>query len=129
MILYTDGGFNKDGGYGSFRIETDKGELREFRRINFPDYESAGVFKVLTNNEAEYSALYHGLKICIQRGHTHINVFTDSMLVVKQLQGTFRINKSNLKNWADMIGALIDDFVIFTITHVPRKIIVEKLGH
>ena len=129
MILYTDGGFNKEGGYGSFRVETDKGELHEFRRMNFPGEESAGTLIVRTNNEAEYAALYHALQTCRQRGHTHIVAYTDSMLMVKQLQGTFRINKSALKNWADMIGAMMEDFTTFELSHVPRKIIVEKLGH
>ena len=40
-----------------------------------------------SNNEAKYVALFAGLDWCISNGINCLNVFGDSMLIVKQVQG------------------------------------------
>ena len=43
---------------------------------------------VSSNNEAEYeAALLKGLEWCVSNGITRLNVYGDSMLIVKQVQG------------------------------------------
>ena len=42
---------------------------------------------VSSNNEAEYEALIKGLEWCVSNGITRLNVYGDSMLIVKQVQG------------------------------------------
>ena len=128
MILYTDGGCNKNGTYGSFRIEKDNGELWELIRI--PDFQNYGV-PVTTNNEAEYATMADALFYCHLQGHGKepITVYTDSLLVVNQLSGAWQIKEERLRNFADKVRERLKNFDIYKVEHVPREIIVDKLGH
>jgi ribonuclease HI len=131
MILYTDGGCNKEGTYGSFRIENDKGEIWELIRI--PDFKGigrdCGLYPVNTNNEAEYATMADALFYCKLQGHKDLVVYSDSQLMINQLNKEYKINKKNLRNFAERIWRLMEDFDTITLTHVPRDVIVEKLGH
>ena len=42
---------------------------------------------VSSNNEGEYAALIVGLKWCVSNEVNRLNVYGDSMLIVKQVQG------------------------------------------
>ena len=41
------------------------------------------------NNEAEYATLTMGLEWCVSNNINRLNVYGDSMLIVKQVQGTW----------------------------------------
>ena len=41
---------------------------------------------VSSNNEAKYAALIKGLEWCVSSGINRLNVYGDSMLIVKQVQ-------------------------------------------
>ena len=45
------------------------------------------LLNVSSNNEAEYAALIEGLEWCVLNGINCLNVYGDSMLIVKQVQG------------------------------------------
>ncbi|MCO5554435.1 hypothetical protein L7F22_007965 [Adiantum nelumboides] len=57
-----------------------------------------GVFvkDVHSNNEAEYVALSLGLEWCLSNGITRLNVYGDSMLIVKQIQETWACKSDKL---------------------------------
>ena len=50
----------------------------------------------VTNNQAEYHALIQALQTARQMGCTHVVVRGDSQLVVKQVQGEWSVNDSEL---------------------------------
>lgn len=50
-----------------------------------------------TNNIAEYTALIYGLQEAIILGLKEVVVHSDSELLVKQLNGEYRVKNSNLK--------------------------------
>jgi ribonuclease HI len=50
-----------------------------------------------TNNVAEYSALIIGLEKAIELNLEELEVYGDSMLVIKQLQGLYKIKSPTLK--------------------------------
>ena len=66
-----------------------------------------------TNNEAEYLALLKGIEICIQNNIKDLIIYSDSELVVKQINGVYKVKNermlilykktldllSNLKSW------------------------------
>jgi len=52
---------------------------------------------VRTNNFAEYSGLLAVLGWALEHGHTHLKVVSDSELMVKQIQGKYRISSPDLK--------------------------------
>ncbi|MEG9439073.1 reverse transcriptase-like protein, partial [Edaphobacter sp. HDX4] len=52
---------------------------------------------VRTNNYAEYSGLLGVLEYALQHGHRRLRVVSDSELMVKQIQGKYRVNSPDLK--------------------------------
>ncbi|HEY6960238.1 MAG TPA: ribonuclease HI family protein [Candidatus Limnocylindria bacterium] len=74
-----------------------------------------------TNNVAEYTALIIGLEEAQRRGIDDIDVRMDSMLVVRQMQGLWKIKHPNMKPLALRAGALLASFPKRTIEHVPRE--------
>ena len=45
------------------------------------------LLNISSNNEAEYAALIAGLEWCASNDISRLNVYGDSMLIVKQVQG------------------------------------------
>ena len=50
-----------------------------------------------TNNVAEYSGLIMGLQQALDLGISELNVYGDSMLVIKQMQGKYKVNSPSIK--------------------------------
>lgn len=74
-----------------------------------------------TNNVAEYRALILGLEEARRRGVDRIDIRMDSLLVVRQMQGLWRIRHPGLRPLALRAGALLAEFDDRTIEHVPRE--------
>lgn len=74
-----------------------------------------------TNNVAEYEALILGLEEAKRRGVDRIDVRMDSMLVVRQMQGLWKIKHPGLRPLALRAGALLAEFPSRRIEHVPRE--------
>ncbi|WP_022670598.1 ribonuclease HI family protein [Hippea alviniae] len=74
-----------------------------------------------TNNVAEYTALIVGLKEVLDLGIKKVSVYSDSELVVKQVNGIYRVNNERLKKLKSEIEDLKSKFDEFSITHVPRE--------
>ena len=73
-----------------------------------------------TNNVAEYSALILGLEEAQRRGATAVDVRMDSLLVVQQMRGLWRIKHPGLKDLAVRAATLLASFPERGIRHVPR---------
>ena len=74
-----------------------------------------------SNNSGEYAGLILGLRRALELGTTHIEVFGDSDLVVKQVSNVWRSNKAHLTIARDWTQALLDRFEDWTISWVPRE--------
>jgi ribonuclease HI len=74
-----------------------------------------------TNNVAEYQALILGLEEARRRGIDEIDVRMDSLLVVRQMQGLWKIKHPGLRPLALQAGALLAEFPRRSIEHVPRE--------
>lgn len=74
-----------------------------------------------SNNSGEYAGLILGLRRALELGTTHIEVFGDSDLVVKQVSNVWRSNKAHLTIARDWTQALLDCFEDWTISWVPRE--------
>lgn len=59
-----------------------------------------------TNNRAEYAALLAGLHLAVKHGCTHLTVFSDSELMVRQVQGLYKIKDAELRKRADEVRSL-----------------------
>jgi len=74
-----------------------------------------------TSNISEYRALIAGLERSLQYGIESIHVIGDSQLVVKQVTGSFKVNKTELKKHRDRVLELLEQFEYYTIKWVPRR--------
>ena len=75
----------------------------------------------VTNNIAEYEALIWGLENVSALGHTDVAVFADSELLVKQLNGQYRVKNEGLKPLYARASSLLRGFARSKVSHVRRE--------
>lgn len=73
-----------------------------------------------TNNIAEYMALIRGLEEVLIRGLTSASFYSDSELLVKQLNGEYKVKHENLVPLNYHVLTLINRMKVFSIKHVTR---------
>ena len=76
---------------------------------------------VTTNNQAEYTALKLALEEALKLGMREIQVYMDSLLVVNQMKGIFKIKNRDLWPIHDAIQQLAKNFAKISYSHVPRE--------
>jgi ribonuclease HI len=112
-IIYADGGARGNPGpAGAGAVIMQNGKI------------TARISKFLgvqTNNVAEYTALILALKKAHQLGLSGIEVRLDSELIVKQMQGKYKVKNAGLKPLFVEVVNLSKKFTSFHITHVPRE--------
>jgi ribonuclease HI len=74
-----------------------------------------------TNNVAEYEALLMGLEALVQMGRKKVRVQSDSQLLVRQLNGEYRVKDEKLKVLFQRAVSLLRRFDAYRILHVPRE--------
>lgn len=74
-----------------------------------------------TNNIAEYQALILGLNGAISSGCKNLEVYLDSELLVKQINGAYRVKNENLQVLMREVRDLLNTFEFVQIRHVPRS--------
>lgn len=98
-------------GAGAVIKDPDGGVLRELK----------GYLGVTTNNVAEYRALLMALEAAHAAGIQNVSVHADSELMVKQLNGIYKVKSTDLRPLFIKAIKLIREFKGFKITHVPRE--------
>jgi len=74
-----------------------------------------------TNNVAEYSGLIEALNLAIDEGAEEVDIASDSLLLVQQMRGNYRVKHPNLKPlWAEATRRA-HRFRRFSIRHVYRE--------
>jgi len=74
-----------------------------------------------TNNVAEYLALVYALQEAQVRGWTQLAVHSDSELLVKQVQGDYKVRDATLRLFHELVLNSLRTLKQFAITHVPRE--------
>ncbi len=75
-----------------------------------------------TNNQAEYTALKLGLEKAYDMGAREVSVFMDSLLVINQMKGIYKVRNKDLWPIHSAIKTQAGKFRRVTYTHVPRKL-------
>ncbi len=73
-----------------------------------------------TNNIAEYKALILGLKGALARGYSNLEVYLDSELLARQINGSYRVKNESLKNLMVEIRSLLSSLESVQVKHVLR---------
>jgi ribonuclease HI len=74
-----------------------------------------------TNNVAEYRALIIGMQKAAELGVRKLKVRSDSELIVKQLNGQYRVKSPHLQDLYFSAIKEISSFEKVSFTHVPRE--------
>ena len=109
--MYFDGLLKLDGGGAGVLFISPRGEQLK--------YVFQIMFKV-SNNEAEYEALLHGLRLAVSLGIKRLLVYGDSLLVVQQVNKEWDINKDTMDAYVEEIRKLESKFSGLEIHHVNR---------
>ena len=126
ILTYTDGasrGNPVDAGIGAL-IFDDKDEkiYQDFRYIG-----------VCTNNEAEYRALLMVLDQASDITQNEVECYLDSELVVKQLNGFYKIKSEKMLKFNTEVKVRMSKFNKITFNHVrrshPRLLLADKLAN
>jgi ribonuclease HI len=96
-------------GYGVF-MTTDAGEIIEV----------CGYLGTTTNNVAEYAGLLEALAVAQSEGATELEVVSDSLLLVQQMLGKYRVKHPNLVPLYQKAKTLTRGFHRFSIRHTLR---------
>ena len=73
-----------------------------------------------TNNVAEYQGLIAGLKLALSQEVTRLEVFMDSLLVIEQMRGKYRVKHPGLKPLHVSARELASNFEQVRFHAVPR---------
>ena len=119
-ILYTDGGARGNPGPAAAGVVIYDAKLKEIDKF-------AHYLGVATNNQAEYQALILGLgRIQKLVGDAHkiaetaVEVFMDSELIVKQMNGEYKIKNKDLKPLFAKAEELSAKFEAVKFKHIFR---------
>ncbi len=75
----------------------------------------------MTNNVAEYLALIYGLQEGLICRAKYLTVYMDSELVVKQIEGSYRVKNEMLKTLFNLVKHLRQGFEEVKIKHINRE--------
>jgi ribonuclease HI len=76
---------------------------------------------ITTNNQAEYRALIAALKKADSLGVRQVSVFSDSELMVRQMNGLYRVKNASLLPLYLEVKKLSAAFESFSLKAIPRE--------
>ena len=91
-------------------MTTDRGELIEI----------CGFLGTTTNNVAEYAGLLEALTVARDEGADELEIVSDSLLLVNQMLGKYRVKHPNLVPLYQKARILASGFGRFSIRHTLR---------
>lgn len=113
MIMYSDGGARGNpgpGGSGAVLWHDGKIVGRYGRYLG-----------VTTNNQAEYYGLIMGLEQALEQDATELEVRMDSLLIVNQCNGSFKVRDAKLQPLYVKAMGLAQRFQKIGFNHIPRE--------
>jgi len=86
-----------------------------------PPIDGAATIGTATNNIAEYTALIRALEKSAELGLKQLDILSDSELMVKQMNGEYRVKNADLQDLYAEAQALRRPFDRVTLTHIRRE--------
>lgn len=116
LVIYTDGASRSNPGKsasGYLVLDSERSVLLEKSFYN----------GIKTNNEAEYLAIIGALEsVAHEYGYRNeLELYSDSELVIKQLNGAYRVKSHELRGLNGHAMELLRRFSAFRLGNVPRE--------
>lgn len=74
-----------------------------------------------TNNVAEYQALIAGVEMALDRDVSRLAIFSDSELIIRQLQGSYKVKNEGLKPYYEQAKAALARLGEYELNSIPRE--------
>ena len=115
VVIYTDGGARGNPGPAAAGVVILNGAEKTEVMQYLGDRQ--------TNNWAEYEAVVIALGKLLEMGLRDVDIEfkLDSLLVVEQLKGNWKIKEPELKKQVAKVKSLLKDFGTVSFTHIPRE--------
>jgi len=114
LTIFTDGASRNNPG------ESGAGVL--ILRENKPVVKLARYLGKTTNNIAEYTAAIMGMEHAVKLGASSVRLFADSELLVKQLNGQYKVKNEGLKSLHHKVKELIAKIGSVEVQYIPRAL-------
>ncbi|MGB8771135.1 MAG: ribonuclease HI family protein [Candidatus Korobacteraceae bacterium] len=114
LVAFVDGGARGNPGPAGYGVVIED-------EIGRPVAELSEFLGHQTNNYAEYSGLLAALNYTLRHGFKAMKVVSDSELMVKQINGDYKVSNATLKELHARAMKMIDQLDFFEIKHVPRE--------
>ena len=109
--LSVDGASNAQGSGAGLILTTPEGiDIEYALRFGFH----------ASNNEAEYEAVIAGLNLAHSLEVDQLEVYSDSQLVVRQIEDTYEAKSKTMILYLQKVRDLLKKFVSVQVKHVPR---------
>ena len=122
--MYFDGSLKLGGvGIGVLFISLDGKQLKYVLQILW----------LATNNEAEYEALLHGLRVAVSLGIKRLLVYGDSSMVINKVNKDWDYTKETMDTYCAEVHKVEKHFQGLEILHIMRDLnvavdVLAKLG-
>lgn len=113
-IIHIDGGSRGNPGPAGV------GVMLQWDNQNTPFHEAGYFLGEATNNFAEYQGLLKALDIAYEANATILDIYSDSQLLVRQIEGQYRVKSPNIKPLYQQAIASLKRFETWKINHVYR---------
>ncbi len=126
LTIHFDGGRQDNGErYGSYDVKQGGELLFKARRV---------LLGTGTSNEAEYLALKSSLEhlvgeLGIATKQVSLSIFSDSKLVVNQVNGTWKIKNERMRKLCVETQDLLNRFLAWRLSWNSRNVNLNKFGH
>ena len=114
VVMHIDGGSRGNPGPAGFAVVVEDAQgapLDAFSKF----------LGEVTNNVAEYEGLLAALSYALRHHHPRVKVISDSELLVRQMQGRYKVKSQDLKPLHDQAQEMTRRLEAFTIEHVRRE--------
>ncbi len=113
LVAYTDGGARGNPGPAGYGVVIQDESGRAVAKLS-------QYLGHQTNNFAEYQALIAALEYAVRHGHKGLKVISDSELLVRQINGIYKVKNPTLQDLYARARQLIRQLDWFSINHVLR---------
>lgn len=113
-VLHTDGASRGNPGPGGAGIVLYTADGDEF-------FAAGQYLGKVTNNQAEYQAVEYGLKKALEMGVRRVTLRSDSQLLVRQVNGVYRVKSDRLRPLYERVKDLLARFEDWQAEAVPRE--------
>jgi ribonuclease HI len=115
LKVYIDGASRGNPGEASYAYIIKEGNKTIVERYSY--------IGRATNNVAEYTALVNALEDIVKNfsDKKEVIIYSDSELLVKQLNGIYKVKDAKIKALYDKIKEISKNFLALTVIHIPRE--------